>query len=247
MTDQAHATTTAAAEHSRLTAFGDHLIALHDELRRDIAALREEASHLPADGETAGPLTLPQRLHSHCLSFCEALDAHHTTEDRTVFPFLAQEHPELSEVLDRLTSDHRVMATLLTDLREVAATPSAPGFHADLERLSVELLTHLDREEHYLVPVLNAVTHSPTTETPLVRHAPAALGGQIPQAGAGSREMGDVRLFRERSMRTSDDGPAKFTCGAGARPPRDRLKDHAETRGPTATARVKAAFDRGSG
>ncbi|NUW43616.1 hemerythrin domain-containing protein [Nonomuraea rhodomycinica] len=158
MSDQ---TRTATAEHSRLTAFGDHLIALHDELRRDIAALREEASRLPADGESADPLALPARLHSHCLSFCEALDAHHTTEDRTIFPFLAGEHPELAEVLERLSADHRVMATLLTDLREVAATPAAPGFRAELERLSVELLTHLDREEHYLVPVLNAVTHFP--------------------------------------------------------------------------------------
>ncbi|MFI9836197.1 hemerythrin domain-containing protein [Nonomuraea sp. NPDC051941] len=159
MPNQSHTATT--ADHSRLTAFGDHLIALHDDLRRDIAALREDASRLPADGDSPDPLVLPERLHSHCLSFCEALDAHHTTEDQSIFPFLAQEHPELSEVLDRLTSDHRTMATLLTDLRKVAATPSAPDFHANLERLSVELLTHLDREEHYLVPTLNSLTHFP--------------------------------------------------------------------------------------
>ncbi|MFR9775383.1 hemerythrin domain-containing protein [Micromonospora sp. MS34] len=149
------------ADRDRLTAFGDHLVALHDELRRDIAALREEAAQLPARGEVGDPLVLPHRLHGHCLSFCEALDAHHTTEDRSIFPFLAQHHPELSEVLDRLAADHRIMAALLADLRTVAATPSVPDFHADLERLSVELLTHLDREEHYLVPVLNSLTHLP--------------------------------------------------------------------------------------
>jgi iron-sulfur cluster repair protein YtfE (RIC family) len=159
MPDQPHTAT--ASDRSRLTAFGDHLITLHDELRRDIAALREEASRLPANGDIPDPLVLPDRLHSHCLSFCEALDAHHTVEDRSTFPFLTQEHPELSEVLDGLTSDHRIMATLLADLRKVAAAPSVPGFHADLERLSVELLTHLDREEHYLVPVLNSLTHFP--------------------------------------------------------------------------------------
>ncbi len=53
------------------------------------------------------------------------------------------------------------MASLLADLRKVSATPSAPDFHTDLERLSVELITHLDREEHYLVPVLNSLTHFP--------------------------------------------------------------------------------------
>ncbi|SNS03830.1 hemerythrin domain-containing protein [Actinomadura mexicana] len=157
MPDHAH---TAAADHSRLTAFGDHLIALHDELRRDIAALREEAARLPAD-DAAGPLVLPDRLRSHCLTFCQALHDHHTTEDRSVFPFLSREHPELSEVLDRLASDHRIMATLLTDLRRAAAAPHAPGFRAELERLAVELLTHLDREEHYLVPVLNTLTNLP--------------------------------------------------------------------------------------
>ncbi|MEU8124192.1 hemerythrin domain-containing protein [Spirillospora sp. NPDC049024] len=159
MSDHAH--TAAGSEHSRLTAFGDHLIALHDELRRDIAALREEAARLPADGGAAGPLALPDRLRSHCVTFCEALHDHHTTEDGAIFPFLSQEHPELSEVLDRLASDHRHMAALLTDLRKAAETPLAPGFHAELERLSVELLTHLDREEHYLVPVLNSLTNLP--------------------------------------------------------------------------------------
>ncbi|GAA3164171.1 hemerythrin domain-containing protein [Nonomuraea salmonea] len=57
----------------RIAAWGDELIKLHDGFRRDLAALRE--SRMDAAD-----------LRTHCLTFCDALHAHHEGEDGALFP-----------------------------------------------------------------------------------------------------------------------------------------------------------------
>jgi hypothetical protein len=97
-------------------------------------------------------------LRAHCLAFCGALGAHHTGEDG-VFPALVRLHPELAPVVDRLSREHGVVATALTELR--TSRPAAPGRpraagRAEFERLATELETHFTYEESTLVDTLDA-------------------------------------------------------------------------------------------
>ncbi|MEU7746145.1 hemerythrin domain-containing protein [Nonomuraea sp. NPDC049158] len=125
----------------RLIAMGDELVKLHDGFRRELAELRR------APGARTD-------LREHCLTFCDALHAHHTGEDGVLFPHLAGAHPELAEVLARLRAEHQVVARLLARIREL---PS----EGELDQLSRELEAHLDYEEEQLVPLLNAMTDFP--------------------------------------------------------------------------------------
>ncbi|MEV0203140.1 hemerythrin domain-containing protein [Nonomuraea sp. NPDC050691] len=79
---------------------------LHDTFRRDLAELRSGSMRAPA-------------LREHCLTFCEALHAHHSGEDDVLFPHLDGLHPELAAVLDRLRDEHRVVARLLARIRDL--------------------------------------------------------------------------------------------------------------------------------
>ncbi|GAA2303707.1 hypothetical protein GCM10010149_61590 [Nonomuraea roseoviolacea subsp. roseoviolacea] len=154
--------------HERAIAWGDELVKLHDTFRRDLAELRSGSMRAPA-------------LREHCLTFCEALHAHHSGEDDVLFPHLDGLHPELAAVLDRLRDEHQVVARLLARIRALVGAGESPEGGADataeadadvapgpgtdvaeeLERLARELEAHLDYEEEQLVPLLNAMTDMP--------------------------------------------------------------------------------------
>ncbi|MBF8192467.1 nitroreductase family deazaflavin-dependent oxidoreductase [Nonomuraea sp. K274] len=128
-------------EAERLRAFGDELVMIHDHLRGELARLR--AGESPA-----------RDLRAHCLAFCDAMAFHHSGEDRVAFPHLERLFPELEEPLDRLRSEHVVIAGLVEELRG-ATEP------ATLERVAGEMEAHFAYEEEQLVPVLNSLTEVP--------------------------------------------------------------------------------------
>jgi hypothetical protein len=115
----------ASAEWARFAAFGTQLIAVHQRLRDMLDDLE--------DGVVLS-----------CAGLCAAVTAHHTQEDREVFPLLAAEHPELRDFLGRLRRDHEVIAAML------AEEP------LDLTALAAVLRTHFAGEEKRLVDVLNS-------------------------------------------------------------------------------------------
>lgn len=154
---------------TRLIAFGDVLIQLHNGFRRDLARIRDDVDRVLDGAQPTAP-ALPRDLRTHCLSFCEQLHHHHTEEDGIFFPYIAREHPELAAVLDRLRSEHRVIALGLNDLQAVLAdlgsvdpadTTRSAALRKDVERIANTLEAHLDYEEQQLVPVLNAMTTLP--------------------------------------------------------------------------------------
>ncbi|MEH0845778.1 hemerythrin domain-containing protein [Micromonospora sp. CPCC 205711] len=137
----------------RLTAFGNQLIEIHLWLREELAALR---ANLGSPGRD---------LRAHCLTFCAALTRHHTGEDGGAFRVLAAQAPELRPVLDELTADHEMVATILRRVEDLAAGPTdSDGVRAELDGLSALLESHFVYEEKKLVAALNALRGGTTEE-----------------------------------------------------------------------------------
>ncbi|MEV4108973.1 hemerythrin domain-containing protein [Nonomuraea sp. NPDC049695] len=136
------------AAEQRLIAWGDELVKLHDGFRRDLAELRRTASWSPG-------------IREHCLTFCQALHAHHAGEDDVLFPHLDGLHPELAAVLTRLRGEHQVVGRILAQIRTLLDTGDPAELATELDWLGAELEAHLDYEEEQLVPLLNKMIDVP--------------------------------------------------------------------------------------
>lgn len=139
---------------ARLAAFGDQLTETHDWLRAELARL---------DGDPR-----PGNLRAHCLTFCAALERHHTGEDDGAFPALAGRHPDLAPVLDRLREDHRLVAGILRRLRELVESPGDDPrrVRGELDGLKAIMESHFRYEERSIVEALNALDNRQWTAEP---------------------------------------------------------------------------------
>ena len=94
----------------------------------------------------------------YCHGFCAALDGHHRSEDRTLFPAIEVAYPELAPVLRSLQQDHSMISYLLSGLSS-ALDQSAPA--AELERhldgLGAIMENHFRYEERQLLAVLEGL------------------------------------------------------------------------------------------
>lgn len=145
--------------YSRLTAFGTQLLEVHIWLREMLDDLADGI-----DDYFGGRGLPPTDLRAHCLAFCSALTRHHTGEDRTAFPAIAEEFPELGKVLAELRTDHNQIEWLLGNLRKLLDTlPEQPdpaaeaSVRAELNALSSVMQTHFIYEEKKLISVLNGM------------------------------------------------------------------------------------------
>ncbi|MFF5212849.1 nitroreductase/quinone reductase family protein [Streptosporangium sp. NPDC000396] len=132
--------------------WGDGLKVIHDAFRRELALIRKEVAE-------SGP-GLGAQLRVNCLTLCQGLHHHHTGEDGRMFPSLEERHPELAPVLARLRREHTVVEQHLTRLRALVSGDGsdAGAVLAEVNRLTADLEAHLDYEEQYLIPILNAIT-----------------------------------------------------------------------------------------
>ncbi|MGS0688691.1 hemerythrin domain-containing protein [Nakamurella sp. GG22] len=133
----------------RVAAIGDELISIHRSLRLDLVALRDSVA-AAADSEA-----LPIRgLPAHCLAFCSAVTVHHTDEDKSIFPELAAELPELAGVLDELAHDHVLIAGILRRVQELVQhldRDNLPRARDEIEGLAAVLESHFRWEERRIV------------------------------------------------------------------------------------------------
>ncbi|MFB7394565.1 nitroreductase/quinone reductase family protein [Streptomyces sp. NPDC056191] len=154
---------------ARHRAIADHLVKVHAELRAELTALREGLGS--AASESAGPAgpadaaatadtvvrrtpTLGGQLARHCLTFCGALHAHHHNED-SAFDLLEREFPELSDSLDRMREEHKVVARTVEELEALLTSGAAPAtLRAEVDRLATRLEEHFAYEEAQLLPAL---------------------------------------------------------------------------------------------
>jgi hemerythrin-like domain-containing protein len=153
----------------REQATGQHLIDIHNELRAQLARIRELMEQVAA-GRVA-PEAARSQLNSmalrennwtfgaYCASYCRVVTVHHTIEDQSVFPHLRRADERLAPVLDRLAEEHHVIHGILdrVDRALVAFVTDEDGvteLRAAVDLLTDALLSHLSYEEHELIEPL---------------------------------------------------------------------------------------------
>jgi hypothetical protein len=151
---------------------GQHLIDVHDMLRRELGELRETVAQVRDGALSAGDarstlneMAMRQNdwtVGAFCARYCRAVAQHHGLEDSAVFPHLARADSQLAPVIDRLTAEHLVIHDAIEDVDR--ALVHHINHHDDFERLqaAIDLLTdtllsHLSYEEHELVEPLARV------------------------------------------------------------------------------------------
>ncbi|MBM6401147.1 hemerythrin domain-containing protein [Phycicoccus sonneratiae] len=137
----------------RVVALGRELRDLHDRIRDVLEDARDGLD--PSTGASA----LASDPVTRCRTFCGVLDTHHRREDDTLFPWLLATRPDLADVVERLTQDHRAVATLLADLARACDDEAAPAVLVrHLEGLDAIMESHFRFEERVLVPVLDELS-----------------------------------------------------------------------------------------
>lgn len=134
---------------ARHRAIAARLVGVHDELRAELAVLREGL-------ESPAP-ALGRQLARHCLAFCGALHAHHHNEDG-VFDLLKREFPDLTDSLERMREEHQVVARTVDQLETLLTSGADPAtLRTEVDRLASRLERHFAYEEAQLLPALAPV------------------------------------------------------------------------------------------
>lgn len=146
---------------------------VHDMIRRDLRTVRQlaadVASGLPASQIQAGVRSLAAsgplwQLKINCLQYCRFVHSHHHAESIMLFPGLRRANPALSPVVDKLEADHLSISGLLDEVGEAAQKLSSGEDPAvrerliqALQKLSTDLLAHLQYEEENISDTLRAL------------------------------------------------------------------------------------------
>lgn len=148
----------------------DKLMEVHTWLRGQLEQVKAEVdAHFAARAAHQGPGEPPApslglQIRQRCLAFCQALEFHHTTEDAHLFPGIARHHPDLTDVFDRLSDEHRTVTRIQNELAALLAgigIAEPRRFRTELDAMSRELNAHLDYEEETILPLLADVPWPP--------------------------------------------------------------------------------------
>jgi hemerythrin-like domain-containing protein len=145
------------------------LVAIHDQLRQELAQLLEALEQLRAGAvdpramrSLVNRMTMRQNYWSvgaFCATYCRILTLHHTIEDQRLFRDLGEHDASLAPVLERLSEEHEVIAEVLERLDRslVAMVDDAAHLESvrrDAVALQEVLLSHLAYEEDELLPAI---------------------------------------------------------------------------------------------
>jgi hemerythrin-like domain-containing protein len=147
---------------------GQHLIDVHDMLRRELSELREIVAQVrdgaldPGDARSAlNEMAMRQNdwtLGAFCSRYCHAVARHHGLEDDAIFPHLASSDERLQPVIGRLTEEHLVIHDAIEEVDRALVQHIVQHDFERLQRaidlLTDALLSHLSYEEHELVEPL---------------------------------------------------------------------------------------------
>ena len=156
---------------------GQHLIDVHDHLRKELTELREVVAQVRSGALSAGEardalheMALRQNdwtLGAFCSRYCRVVTQHHTIEDQSLFPHLRSADPELVPVVDRLAEEHLVIHDAIEDVdralvHHLQHPEDFDRLQTAIDVLTDTLLSHLSYEEHELVEPLARLGFQPT-------------------------------------------------------------------------------------
>jgi hemerythrin-like domain-containing protein/uncharacterized protein YndB with AHSA1/START domain len=128
---------------------------VHDALRRDLARAHAALSSAP-------PADRAHAIAEHVGWMMDFLEVHHHGEDAGLWPVVRERDRRAAASLDALEADHRQIAPLLEDARELAGAYASDldertrgALVEALDALSAVLLPHLEREESEVLPVVS--------------------------------------------------------------------------------------------
>ncbi|HEY4348384.1 MAG TPA: hemerythrin domain-containing protein [Gaiellaceae bacterium] len=155
------------SEQGRLV--GQHLVDVHDMLRRELGDLREALAQVVRGALTAAEarstlndMALRQNdwaLGAFCSRYCALVTGHHGLEDDAIFPHLVRSEPALGVVIERLAEEHLVIHDAVQSVdRALVTHMNNPAdytkINAAIDFLTDALLSHLSYEEHQIVEPL---------------------------------------------------------------------------------------------
>ena len=151
-------------------AAGQHLIDIHDHLRRELIEIHGLMDQVASGALQPG--SARQHLNemalranrwtvgAHCAGYNYLLTSHHTLEDQAMLPGLRRSDRRLGPVLDRLAEEHGIIHHVLEAVDRALVEFVSDGADAQqhlrdaVDRLSDALLSHLSYEERELVEPL---------------------------------------------------------------------------------------------
>jgi len=135
---------------------------VHGRLRQALAVAQEAVNAGVAAAEVTRDLLL------YCHGFCVALERHHRSEDRSLFPAIEAAHPRLAPVLRALQQDHSMIDHLIRGLI-VAADRDAPAreLRTHLDGIAALMENHFAYEERQLLTILETIELDTTIESAL--------------------------------------------------------------------------------
>jgi hypothetical protein len=148
---------------------GQHLIDVHDMLRRELTDLRSLVAQVRDGALSAGEarsslneMAMRQNdwtLGAFCARYCFTVARHHGLEDDAVFPHLASSEARLAPVIERLGEEHLVIHDAIEDVdralvRHINDHDDFEPLQRAIDLLTDTLLSHLSYEEHELVEPL---------------------------------------------------------------------------------------------
>lgn len=150
-------------------AVGQHLIDVHDTLRRELGELRQIVAQVRDGALSAGDarsalneMAMRQNdwaLGAFCSRYCSNVAQHHALEDDAIFPHLARSDASLGPVIDRLADEHLVIHDAIEEVdaalvHHINNPRDFDRLQAAIDVLTDALVSHLSYEEQELVEPL---------------------------------------------------------------------------------------------
>ncbi|WP_438483657.1 hemerythrin domain-containing protein [Streptomyces sp. S186] len=177
----------ASHDGDRTVALSRQLAQAHQELLRQLDEIRNSLGHRRLKDDT---------LLTHCLAFCASLTTHHKGEDDGMFSQLLRARPDLTTTIAKLVEDHEVIASILSQVGELAEKATGlqgtalQSIGRELDGLAAIMESHFSYEERAISKALD--DRAPDTDWPGM-----VFGFGVPGPQA-HRHRGPDRAHRER-------------------------------------------------